>query len=206
MNVLLQPAGPEPPRVYWTRRLVVLGGVVLAILLLSTLAAAALRGGGDDPDATSPEDETLAGEPGAEETDAPASGTRTCTAADLTLVVDSDANSYPAAAQPTFTVLITNTGETSCAIDAGAAQLELLITSGSDRIWSSLDCVAADAPERLLLLAAGAADGDTTVQWTRIRSNEQCESDLPAPRPGWYRAVAKLAGAESEPESFELTG
>jgi hypothetical protein len=202
MNVLLRPAGPEPPQVYWTRRLVVPGIVVVVILLLSTLIQAAFRGA----DATPPDDETLAGETGVEETQAPASGTRTCTAADLTLVVDSDASSYPAAAQPTLTVLITNTGETSCAIDAGAAQLELLITSGSDRIWSSLDCVAADAPERLLLLAAGDSDGNTTVQWTRIRSNEQCGSDLPTPRSGWYRAVAKLAGATSEPESFELAG
>ena len=205
MNVLLRPAGPEPPQVYWTRRLVVIGGVVLVVILLASLISGALRGG-DDPDAASPDDETLAGEPGAGEADPPASGTRTCTAADLILVVDSDASSYPAAAQPTLTVLITNIGETSCAIDAGPAQLELLITSGSDRIWSSTDCLAADAPERLLLLAAGDADGNTTVQWTRIRSNEQCGSDLPAPRPGWYRAVAKLAGAESEPEPFELAG
>jgi hypothetical protein len=205
MNVWLRPAGPEPPQVYWTRRLVVLGGAVLVILLAVTLISSAVRRGADDPDTTDPEDETLAGEP-PDATDAPASGTRTCTAADLTLVVDSDASSYGTAAQPTLTVMITNTGPNSCAIDAGAEQLELLITSGSDRIWSSLDCVADDAPERLLLLAAGAADSETAVAWTRIRSNAECDSDLPAPRPGWYRAVAKLAGAESEPESFELTG
>lgn len=204
MNVWLRPAGPEPPQVYWTRRLVVLGGAVLVIVLLVTLISSAL--GGEDPEATAPEDETLAGEPGTEPTDAPATGTKTCTAADLTLVVESDASSYAAGALPNLTVLITNTGPSSCAIDAGAAQLELLITSGRDRIWSSLDCVAEDAPERLLLLAAGDSDNATTVQWTRIRSNAECAADLPAPRPGWYRAAAKLAGAESEPEQFELAG
>ena len=204
MSVWLRPAGPEPPQVYWTRRLVVLGGAVLVIVLVVTLVSSALRGAANDPDAT--EDETLAGEPGTDETEAPASGTRTCTGDDLTLVVDSDAGSYAAGAQPNLTVMITNTGPNSCAIDAGAKQLELLITSGSDRIWSSLDCVADDAPERLLLLAAGDADTGTAVSWTRIRSNADCASDLPAPRLGWYRAVAKLAGAESEPESFELAG
>ena len=205
MNVWLRPAGPEPPKVYWTRRLVVLGGAVLVILLAVTLISSALRRPADDTDTTDSEDETLAGEP-AEATDVPASGTRTCTATDLTLVVGSDASSYGAAAQPSLTVRITNTGANSCAIDAGAGQLELLITSGSDRIWSSLDCVADDAPERLLLLAAGDADGETTVAWPRVRSNADCDSDLPAPRPGWYRAVAKLAGAESEPLQFELAG
>ena len=195
MNVLLRPAGPEPPQVYWTRRLVVLGGALLVIVLVVTLISSALRGAADDPDATAPEDEALAGEPVTDETEAPASGTRTCTAADLTLVVDSDASSYAAGAQPNLTVLITNTGPNSCAIDAGGKQLELLITSGSDRIWSSLDCVADDSPERLLLLAAGAADGETAVSWTRIRSNADCAADLPAPRLGWYRAVAKLAVA-----------
>ena len=201
MNVWLRPAGPEPPQVYWTRRLVVLGGALIVILLVITLISSALRGRADEP-----EDATLAEEPGADATDPPASGTRTCTAADLTLVVDSDAGSYAAAALPTLTVMITNTGPNSCAIDAGAAHLELLITSGSDRIWSSLDCVADDAPERLLLLAAGDADSETTLAWARVRSNADCDSDLPAPRSGWYRAVARLAGAESEPVQFELTG
>lgn len=206
MNVWLRPAGPEPPQVYWTRRLVILGGAVLVVVLAVTLIASALRGAADDADADEPEEETLADEPGTDETEAPASGTRTCTAADLTLVVDSDASAYAAGAQPNLTVMITNTGSNSCAIDAGAEQLELLITSGSDRIWSSLDCVAEDSPERLLLLAAGDADTGTAVSWARIRSNAECEADLAAPRLGWYRAVAKLAGAESEPESFELTG
>lgn len=202
MNVWLRPAGPEPPQVYWTRRLVVLGGAVVVILLVVTLISSAVRGRADEP----AEDGTVAEDVGADVTDEPASGTRTCTAADLRLVVASDAGSYAAAAQPNLTVTITNIGQNSCAIDAGAEHLELLITSGSDRIWSSLDCVADDAPERLLLLAAGDADNETTVAWTRIRSNADCDADLPAPRPGWYRAVAKLAGAESEPEQFELTG
>jgi len=200
MNVILRPAGPQPPQVYWTRRLVVLGGIILLIMIVWAVAA---RGGGD-PAAAQPEDEVLAGDSDAEPTEAPATGTKTCTAADLQLTVTTDTRAYPAGAFPAFTVTITNIGGTSCAIDAGEAQREILITSGSDRIWSSHDCLAPDAPERLLLLAAGDADEPTTVSWQRVRSNPECTSDLPAPRPGTYRAVATLAGAESEPAVFDL--
>ena len=77
---------------------------------------------------------------------------------------------------------------------------------GSADVDAYLKAVPDDAPERLLLLAAGDTDSETTVAWTRTRSNANCAADLPAPRSGWYRAVAKLAGAESEPEQFELTG
>lgn len=204
MSTILRPVGPQPARVYWLRRAVVVGALVLVVLLMWSM----VRGGGGGGDAAAddtPEVEDAApvteGEPTDDEDADPS---RTCTGADLTLVVTADAATYAAGANPAFSVRITNTSDSSCTVDAGDATREVLVTSGSDRIWSSLDCVAADAPERILLLAAGQSDEPVSVPWPRVRSNEQCGDGLPAPRPGTYHVVAKLVGAESQPATFTL--
>lgn len=197
MSTVRRPVGPLPPQVYWTRRLMVLGALVVVVALLWAMLAG---GGGtaaadDDADGTAEE----SGEAGG---DGATSGARTCTAEDLTLAVTADARAYPEGATPVFTVTIRNAGETSCVVDAGDASRELLITSGSDRIWSSTDCPPEDA-ERALLLPAGTTD-EATVTWSRERSDAACTEGLPTPRPGTYRAVVTLVGAESEPVVFDL--
>jgi hypothetical protein len=163
-------------------------------------------GGGDaaaDDTGDTTGDAAVTPPPTDEQTD-DADAARTCTAADLTLVVAADAASYPAGTNPTFSVRITNTSDSSCTVDAGEANRELLVTSGSDRIWSSLDCVADDAPERILLLAASGSDDPVAVVWPRVRSDDACGEGLPEPRPGTYHVVAKLVGAESQPATFNL--
>ena len=203
MSTVLRPAGPEPAQVYWTRRLLVLGGLILVVALIWSLISG-LGGGNGDAQGTTQGDAAADGvTQETPATDAPAA--RTCTAEDLTLIVTTDTHAYPAGSQPVFTVTITNTGDSSCAVDAGEASRELLVTSGSDRIWSSLDCAAADAAERVLLLPAGGSDDPVSVTWPRIRSAAGCTAGLPEPRaPGTYRVVAKLVGAASEPAVFDL--
>ena len=202
MSTVLRPAGPEPAQVYWTRRLLVLAGLILVVVLIWSVFSG-LGGGNGDAEGTTQDDAAADGatqdEPA---TDTPAA--RTCTAEDLTLIVTTDTRAYPAGSQPAFAVTITNTSTSSCAVDAGEASRELLVTSGSDRIWSSLDCVAADAAERVLLLPAGGSDDPVSVTWPRIRSAAGCTEGLPDPRPGTYRVVAKLVGAASEPAVFDL--
>lgn len=197
MSTILRPVGPQPARVYWIRRALVVGALLAVIVFVSSLLNGGSSGGGaaadakPTPGATAPADN--GSDPG-----------RTCAATDLTLVVAPDAATYAADAKPTFNVTITNTGKSACTVDAGEAAREVLITSGADRIWSSLDCTAADAPERVLLLAPGASDGPTPVAWSRVRSDGHCTADLPAPRAGTYHVVAKLVGAESQPATFTL--
>jgi hypothetical protein len=199
MSTILRPAGSQPARVYWIRRLVVLGALLLVVVVVWSMIA---RGGGgeDEPDTAATE-----AAPDTEETTTDgttAENGRTCAAADLTLAVAADAQTYAAGVQPVFTVTITNTSTSSCAVDAGEASRELLVTSGADRVWSSLDC-AGDAAERLLLLPAGTADS-AAVTWPRVRSAEGCTEGLPEPRPGTYHVVAKLLGAESADTVFSL--
>lgn len=213
MSALTHPVGPRPARVYWLRRLIVIIVVGAVIALVMTVAnAVAGRGSaeaasnGADGGATSTQGDGAEGGAASDETAptaATSDGPASCGPEGVTIALTADHRTYGSDAVPTFTMTITNTSDTSCRIDAGEAARELLITSGSDRIWSSTDCLAADTPERMLLMAAGARD-ETTVTWQRVRSAEGCTDGLPDPKPGTYKAVAGVAGVSSTAVVFEL--
>ncbi|MBX9244582.1 hypothetical protein ICW40_07140 [Actinotalea ferrariae] len=224
MSTMLHPVGPRPPQVYWVRRLVVLAVLVGVVAVLWAVlgrgAAPADGASGADTDADASQDAgagdgdeatTGASDDAADATDAAVDapqeqaadqGPVVCAPADLTLALTTDARAYAAGVQPTFTVALTNAGGAACTVDADAAQREILITSGSDRIWSSLDCPPTAAPN-LLLLEPGART-DAPVVWDRTRSAVGCTGGLPEPRPGTYSAVVTMLGATSAPVVFEL--
>lgn len=198
---VLRPAGPLPSRVYWTRRLVVLG--IPLLLIVALVWALAGRGGApqdaNDVNAEGPGEQAPAD--GSEEEPEPAAP-QACAPEALGLTLAADAASYAAAAIPTFTVTLANTGEADCLVDAGAEKLEIAIVSGEDRIWSSRDCPAG-AAKRELLLPPGQSDV-TQVQWTRVRSAEGCATGLPAVKSGTYSATLTAGGATSAPQVFVL--
>ncbi|WP_066585915.1 hypothetical protein [Cellulomonas timonensis] len=198
---VLRPAGPLPSRVYWTRRFVVLGLPLLVVIVVVW----ALLGRGGTPDADNVNaDGSGEQEPvdGAEDEPADPGAPQACAPEALALTLAADSASYAAAAIPTFTVTLANTGEVDCLVDAGSGQLEIAIVSGEDRIWSSRDCPAG-AAERKLLLGPGQSDV-TQVQWTRVRSAEGCATGLPAVKSGTYSATLTAAGAASAPQVFVL--
>src|SRR5690606_40427304 len=136
-------------------------------------------------------------------TDGAAGAAAACAAKTLKLTLVAAKTSYPSAAEPSFAVTVENTGEAGCTVDVGEASRELLVTSGKDRIWSSLDCDAGEDASRNLLLGAGKSDTHE-ASWDRIRSDDKCSEGLPTPRPGTYKAQVKLNGAESEQATFAL--
>jgi hypothetical protein len=194
---VLRPEGSLPARVYWVRRAVVLL-VLLLVAVLAVLGVRALLGGSGDDGAAAPTDGTTTPAATDEETTA---GTPVCEPGAIGLELTSDATTYPSGALPTFTVRITNTGDVACLLDAGDAQRQVLITSGSDRIWASTDCAAGEPLQ--LLLAPDQAD-ERQLQWDRTRSVEGCAPDQPQAQPGTYQAVLALGGVSTEPVVFGL--
>ncbi|GAA3793666.1 hypothetical protein [Cellulomonas soli] len=205
MNVV-RPKGPLPARVYWVRRAVVLGIPLLVLGLVVWLVAG--RGGADDqatPAASTPaaSDAAAAQDAGADAAGDEGSGVTTCPAAGLTVTIAATAPTFAEGSDPTFDLTITNTGTAPCLVDAGTSQSEVLITSGSDRIWSSRDCAAADAATNELLIDAGKSH-QQQLGWDRTRSAEGCPADLPAPGDGTYTATLSVQGATSEATVFGL--
>ncbi|MEV7973474.1 hypothetical protein [Cellulomonas sp. NPDC089187] len=190
---VLRPTGPEPASVYWRRRLVVLAALVLVIVLI-VVVVKALTGGGDEP-------QTPMAEPSPSQSAAASTEPVTCDPASLTVELSADAATYPEGAQPVFTATMTNAGATPCLLDAGDDQRQIVVTSGSDRIWASTDCATGDPLQ--LLLAPEQADQRQT-QWDRSRSDEACSAGLPATQPGTYQAVLTLNGVSTDPVVFTL--
>lgn len=196
---VLRPEGSLPARVYWVRRALVLL-VLVAVVVLVVLGARALLNGGGDPEGTPvPTSPTTAATDG--KSDAEAASTPACDAAALGVTLAADGTTYAAGALPTFTITLVNNGEQPCLVDAGEAQRQILITSGSDRIWASTDCGGTDPMP--LLLAPGEPD-ERQVQWDRNRSVEGCATGQAAALPGTYQAVLTLAGVTTEPVVFGL--
>ncbi|HEY8717512.1 hypothetical protein [Pengzhenrongella sp.] len=209
MSTMLRPVGPNPPRVYWIRRIVVtvvflavVAGLVFGVVWVVAFVGARAAGSpaADPPAAQAPAAAAAANDANANK--APAIPVD-CKAADLELSLVTDAATYPAGANPVLTATITNTGSKACTVDGGDVKRVLVVRSGGDRIWASKDCATADTASKQLLLAPGAREV-AKVPWARDRSAKSCPSGLPAPKAGTYAATMTLLGVTTEPAAFTL--
>ncbi len=189
-----------PALVYWVRRFVVLGIPLIVIAVVVWFFVG--RDSGEDPAAQGGTSSAPV-EPEPSETPTDTDGVGDCAPAALALAMTADATSFAPGVSATFTVSITNTGAEACLVDAGEVQREIVITSGSDRVWSNRDCIAPGTETRTLLLAGGQTD-TTPFAWNRIRSAEGCPSGLPTPGAGTYSAQLNLAGVSAPAAVFGL--
>ncbi len=210
MDGLSRPVGDLPPEVYWRRRLVSGAFLVLAILVLYYLIRSLFGGGDATPDpSTSPAPHVSTSvSPTVSATVSPTvdlSAVRACGAADLTIVLTATAHDWPAGTLPTFEGAVTQNATTPCVLDTSAAGAELLVTSGSVRQWSNLDCKTAPALDAAKLLLAPGDTGAITATWPRVRSADGCPTGLAEPGPGTYRATVTVQGISSDQAVFALT-
>lgn len=159
MSTFRSPVGPQPPRVYWRRRLLV-GIGVIAVIVIVVLIFARPGTGGVPANTTSLLPTSAA-------TASPGSA---CSAANLTLVALTDKVTYAAAEQPKINMKLTNTGTTACTVNMGSTKQELIITSGSERIWDSKDCQTG-AVDSEQTLKPGDSLSTPPIAWNRTRSS-----------------------------------
>ncbi len=104
-----------------------------------------------------------------------------------------------------FDVSITHTGATPCLLSTDSPNTELLITSGSDRIFSSADCPTdATINKRDFLLQPDAKE-TFSVTWSRQRSAPGCTAVSATPGDGTYHAVLTIQGIEAPDATFQLS-
>lgn len=202
MDGLRDPVGGRPTEVYWRRRIVAATGVALLLVVIFFLATS--PGGSDNKlgtSATNSPAPTVSADSTAAATDG---STRACNAADVQLTVTPNPRDFAAGALPVFDVDIKQVGATPCKLDTAADGTELLITSGSDRVFSSLDCPTdATISSQQFLLQAGATE-TIQVTWNRQRSVPECTTVSSAPGAGTYHAVLTVQGIESNDATFTL--
>ncbi|MEV4565258.1 hypothetical protein AB0K12_15965 [Nonomuraea sp. NPDC049419] len=109
---------------------------------------------------------------------------------------------YAAGARPSFLVTLVNTGPVMCTADVGPRAMEVRITSGSDRIWSTADCVSGEGTD-VEQLQRG-VPYVRSLEWDRRRSSSDCRATPPSALPGTYVAMVRMGKLRSPKGVFHL--
>ncbi|GAA3727585.1 hypothetical protein GCM10022239_00530 [Leifsonia bigeumensis] len=169
MSTFRNPVGPQPSNVYWRRRLVV-GLLLLAVIVIIILLFIQPRG---ETPKTPNVKETNS------QSEAPTDPDAACAAGVVELEAVTDKSTYAAGENPMIHLTVTNTGATSCTINAGTTQQEYLITSGDELYWNSKDCQS-DAVDAPVILEPNVPQSTNPIAWDRTRSSPTtCDTDRP---------------------------
>ncbi len=214
--------------VYWRRRISVLVAVLVVVAVVAWACSAGGSGPGRSSSAqsspsatagTSPAvDPLLAGlrtlamgtatpspspSPKPSPTKRPKRPGEPCSEEDLVLSLQSGKEQiYAGNARPSFLVTLVNTGSVMCKADVGPRAMEIRITSGADRIWSTADCVSGEGTE-IRELQRG-VPYVRSLEWDRRRSSPDCRATPAAALPGTYVAVARMGKMRTTKGVFHL--
>ena len=164
---------------------------------------------GEPAGATSPAASTTATDAAPKATPKPAAEGAPCSAASVQVEAITDADKYEPGKLPQLSLSLTNTGATSCTINAGTSKQVFTITSGKDVYWTSTDCQTESADAEVLLEPGEPVSSSAPVAWERVRSaKDTCDAATrdAAPAGGAsYHLRVSVDGIESEtPKQFLL--
>ncbi|UYY81613.1 MULTISPECIES: hypothetical protein [unclassified Arthrobacter] len=197
------------PAVYRRRRLVVFGALLTVLAMLvagvaamsSTLASKA-DSGASNPQAVgaTPASQTPSADPiAATTTPTP---TPVCDLNLVTVTASTDQPAYAAGQNPVLSMKITNGGAAPCQVNVGTSQMEFLVMSGEDRIFSSKDCQA-KGDDLVKQIDPGKSE-TANFPWQRNRTTEGCGVISAKPATGTYTFKAILGNKASTKTVFQL--
>jgi hypothetical protein len=192
MSTVLSPIGPQPPRVYWMRRVFVLG---LPLILIIVIAVSCAGGGSKSPSAStsglsSPGSTTTSHSGGA------------CVPADLSATLSTSPTIYPVGQSPIFVGTITNMSTASCQLTTSPSNETWTVESGPDHFWTTGGCPRSKVASAKTL-AAGASR-KVSITWDGHRLLPGCKPGESA-SPGTYHLHATLDGVAAEQVTFHFT-
>jgi hypothetical protein len=199
----------------YRRRRVFLGAALLMVIALiagSFALAGAFSGKSEQASSTNGAGATASADPSTqaspsasapEPTPTP-SATPSCNQNLVTVSASTDKAAYGPGENPLLTLKVTNGGTMPCEVNIGTSQMEFLVTSGADRIFSSRDCQAKS--EDLVKIIAPGASETANFPWPRNRSVEGCQPVEAKPGGGgaYYIFTAKLGSKASPKAVFQL--
>lgn len=199
----------------YRRRRLFLGAALLMVIALiagSFALAGAFNGKSEQASSTDGAGATASADPSTqpspsatapEPTPTP-SATPSCNQNLVTVSASTDKAAYGPEENPLLTLKVTNGGTMPCEVNIGTSQMEFLVTSGADRIFSSRDCQAKS--EDLVKIIAPGASETANFPWPRNRSVEGCQPVEAKPGGGgaYYIFTAKLGSKASPKAVFQL--
>jgi hypothetical protein len=200
----------------YRRRRLFLGAALLMVIALiagSFALAGAFNGKSEQASSTDGAGATASADPSTqpspsasapEPTPTP-SATPSCNQNLVTVSASTDKAAYGPGENPLLTLKVTNGGTMPCEVNIGTSQMEFLVTSGADRIFSSRDCQAKS--EDLVKIIAPGASETANFPWPRNRSVEGCQPVEAKPGGGgaYYIFTAKLGSKASPKAVFQLS-
>ncbi|MCP2049082.1 UNVERIFIED_ORG: hypothetical protein J3D58_003154 [Paenarthrobacter nicotinovorans] len=197
------------PAVYRRRRQVVFGGLllVIALVVVGVLAVSGTFAGNPAPQAVSTSDPTQVPTQGSAPSTTPspsASPTPVCDFNLMTVAAKTDKPAYGADEKPLLTMTITNGNAAPCEVNVGTSQMEYVVMSGSDRIFSSKDCQTGGV-DLVKTIQPGKSE-TANFPWQRNRSLEGCGVIDAKPGAGgaYYTFEARLGNKASPKAVFQL--
>jgi hypothetical protein len=175
------------------------GGFAVAGALSGTEQASSTGGATESAPAPSASPSETAG------TEPTATPTPSCSQNLVTVSASTDKAAYGPDENPLLTLKVTNGGTMPCEVNIGTSQMEFLVTSGADRIFSSKDCQAKS--EDLVKTIAPGASETANFPWARNRTLEGCSPIEAKPGAGgsYYIFTAKLGSRASPKAVFQLS-
>ena len=231
MTALTTPKGPLPPRVYWTRRLLLLGVVFLLVFGIARVLGdgsdaksetpkanqAAARMQESETPASSRTDSAIDESPSApagkkkngkkakkaEKTpEAPVLPTASGVCTNEDVVVTPTVTGAQGGGQVQFVLNLRTKATPACTWQVSADTVTLKITSGEDDIWASRECPRSIPTQDVTLYR----DYDTSIPatWSGRRSDEDCSKLAEWVGAGWYHVLAATYAGEPVDVQFEL--
>lgn len=199
---------PPLTAVYRRRRLLagVLLLLVLALLAGGVVAVSGAFGSRQAEGSGAPAGESVPGAdgiPSGSPSPASTSG-RGCDPSRVSVTAATDQTAYAAGEIPMLSLQVTNGNKVPCEVNMGTSQMEFLIISGSDRIFSSRDCQA-ESSDLMKTIAPGQSE-TANFPWPRNRSVPGCVAIEAVPGAGgaYYVFTARLGNALSPKAVFQL--
>ncbi|GAA1416224.1 hypothetical protein AUR04nite_28680 [Glutamicibacter uratoxydans] len=196
--------GKPSARVYRRRRITVAVAALVLIGLIvwgiTVLVGMFTSSDAPSPDAAAPSVQSSPSAGSGEE--AQTASANACKEGEVKITASTDKKSYAPEENPVLTLGIENTSDRECEVNVGTSQQEFLISSGSDRIFSTVDCLA-NSEDVLLKFAAGQKE-NAKFDWNRNRSAPGCKAVNAQPLPGTYKFTAALGELTSDPVTFVL--
>jgi hypothetical protein len=201
--------GRPPLKAVYRRRRLFVGLVLLLIVSVSLGGFAVVSGAMRASEQASSTDRNSsdggAAKPTASASETPSiPATPTCDQSLVTVSASTDKASYAAGENPLLTLKVTNGGKVACEVNLGTSQMEYTVTSGSDRIFSSVDCQA-ESSDLVKTLAPGQSE-TANFPWQRNRTVPGCGAVSAKPGAGgaYYLFVARLGTKSSTKAVFQL--
>ncbi len=225
---MFHPVGPQPPSVYWRRRLLLVVSIVALVVLLIVTVNAVRSNGPDSAGAAGPSPAPtntarLSTRPTASSTvgTAIASASKVSTSATSrgssstvakpppACVVNSlklqsvvGKSSYAVGDQPLLQLEVTNVASTPCVQDLADKQVELRVYNGESRVWGSHDCpVQSTTAVRTL---APRMPVLIAITWSGLTSQPGCKGTRQRVGAGTYTLYSSLAGRTGRAAQFTI--